>query len=283
MEVKLVLRGALAGGIGGLLAFIFARIFAEPQIQSAIDYESARDAAQEELDRAAGLAAPHEGHEIFSRTLQGNVGIGVGIIAYGIAMGILFAIVYAVCLGRTGRLRPRTLAMLVAGAGFIGLYMVPFAKYPANPPAVGHEETIGDRGALYLTMVGFSVALLIGAVILGTRLAGRFGNWNASLIAGGAYLVCVSVVMLILPSFGHLAYNKENFGDHATETPLPLTDASGAIVFPGFPADLLWDFRFYSVIAQLIMWVALGLVFAPLAERLLKPLERRDADVLIGA
>ncbi|MBN6547760.1 CbtA family protein, partial [Actinacidiphila bryophytorum] len=46
MEKKLILRGLLAGAAAGLLAFLFARVFAEPQIGKAIDYESGRDAAQ---------------------------------------------------------------------------------------------------------------------------------------------------------------------------------------------------------------------------------------------
>jgi hypothetical protein len=41
MEKKLVWRGLLAGAIGGLLAFAFGRVFAEPQIQRAVDYEQA--------------------------------------------------------------------------------------------------------------------------------------------------------------------------------------------------------------------------------------------------
>jgi hypothetical protein len=40
-------------------------------------------------------------------------------------------------------------------------------------------------------------------------------------------------------------------------------------VFPAFPADLLFDFRLYSVGAQLVLWATIGLVFAPMAERLL--------------
>ena len=43
MEKKLILRGVIAGAVGGLLAFLFARVFAESQIQAAIDYESGRD------------------------------------------------------------------------------------------------------------------------------------------------------------------------------------------------------------------------------------------------
>ena len=53
-----------------------------------------------------------------------------------------------------------------------------------------------------------------------------------------------------------------------TETPQPLTDPSGAIVYPGFDADVLYWFRLYSVIAQAILWGVIGIAFAPLAERL---------------
>lgn len=261
----------LAGGIAGLLAFVFARIFAEPKIQAAIDYESARDAAQDALAKAHGIAAAPPGPDIFSRTVQANAGIGVGIVGFGIAMGALFAVVYCVCLGRVGQLRLRSIAMLVAAGGFLGFYLVPFIKYPANPPSIGHEDTIRERGIVYLVMVGCSIIFLVGAVILGQRLRARFGNWNAALLAGGAFIVAIGVVMMVLPSLGELTYNRANYGPFGTETPQPLRDASGTIVFPGFPADVLFTFRLYSVGAQLILWTTLGLVFAPMAEREVKP------------
>ncbi|GIH14282.1 CbtA family protein [Rugosimonospora africana] len=270
MEKRLILRGVLAGAVGGVLAFVFARIFAEPVIQRAINYESGRDAAQAVLDKAAGMAMPADDPDIFSRTIQADVGVGVALIFFGAAMGALFAVVYCVCLGRTGRLRPKPLAMLVAAAGFLGMYLVPFIKYPANPPAIGHADTIRQRGFLYLLMVGCTVALLILTVWLGRRLRARFGNWNASLLAGGVFIVAVGIVMAALPPLGHLAANH-SYGNHLTETPQPLTDPSGRIVYPGFPADALFSFRLYSVAAQLLMWTAIGLVFGPLAARLLEP------------
>ncbi|HEY2671337.1 MAG TPA: CbtA family protein [Rugosimonospora sp.] len=270
MEKRLILRGVLAGAVGGVLAFVFARIFAEPQIQQAINYENGRDAAQAALDRAAGLPVEAADPDLFSRTIQADVGIGVALIFFGMAMGALFAVAYCVCLGRTGGLRPRPLAMLVAAAGFLGMYLVPFVKYPANPPAIGHADTIRQRGLLYLLMVGCSVALLILTVWLGRRLRPRFGNWNASLLAGAVFVVAIGVVMAILPPLGHLAANH-SYGSHLTETPQPLTDSDGRIVYPGFPADVLFGFRLYSVAAQLLMWTAIGLVFAPMAARLLEP------------
>jgi hypothetical protein len=56
---------------------------------------------------------------------------------------------------------------------------------------------------------------------------------------------------------------------------LPLTDADGVVQYPGFPADVLFYFRLYSVAGQLLLWAAIGLLFAPMADRLLNPAARR--------
>jgi uncharacterized membrane protein len=183
--------------------------------------------------------------------------------------------------GRTGNLRPRSLALLVAGGSFLALYLIPFLKYPAEPPAVGHPETIRERSGLYLLMVGASVVLLILAVWLGQRLKPRFGNWNATLLAGLACATALAVVMLVLPELGHLHANVEAYGRHSTETPTPLRNAQGQIVYPGFPADVLFRFRLYSVATQAILWTAMGLCFAPLAERLLVPRAVRAGDIAV--
>jgi hypothetical protein len=258
MEKRLILRGLLAGAAGGVLAFVFARILAEPLIQQAIDYQEGRA-------HAAGEA--HD-HEVFSRTIQENLGIGLALILFGIAMGALFAVAYAICVGRVGRVRARSLALLVAGAAFTAFFLVPFLKYPSNPPAVGNDATIGLRSSLYLVLTGASVVLLILATWLGRRLQPRFGTWNAVLLATGVYVVAIAVLFVLLPDLGDLDANKELH--QATETPPPLTDADGKILYPGFPADLLYKFRLYAVGAQLLLWAAIGLVFGPLAERLLE-------------
>ncbi len=264
MERNFIVRGLLVGAVGGLLAFVFARIFAEPQIQAAIDYESGRDAAQ------AALAGVKEAGDpaLFSRAVQGNVGIGVGMILYGVAMGGLYSVAYVLACGRVGNVRPRTLALLVALAGFLGFYLIPFLKYPANPPAIGNPDTIKARSGLFLLMVFVGIAVMVAAVWLGQRLQPRFGTWNASLLVGLAAAVVLGVVMLLLPSLGHLHADVQAYGRHATETPLPLRDKQGQIVYPGFPADTLFDFRLYSIGTQLILWSAIGLCFAPLADRL---------------
>lgn len=267
VQRSLILRGLLAGALGGVLAFVFARIFAEPQIQAAVDYETGRAAAEAALH--PGTATEHP--ELFSRTVQADLGYGVGVVLFGVAMGALFAVAYTVCLGRTGGLRVRTLALLLAGAGLLTIYLVPFLTYPASPPSIGDPDTIGPRSTLYLVMVVCSVAFLGGAVVLGRRLSARLGTWTATLIGGAAFVVAIGIVMALLPSSGQLAANLSAHPGPVTETPQPLTDPAGAIVYPGFPADVLYNFRLYSVLAQVILWTTIGLVFAPLAQRLLRP------------
>ena len=197
MESKLLLRGALVGALAGLLAFVFARIFAEPQIQAAIDYETGRDGVQAVLDKSAGLPAGTADPDIFSRTIQANLGAGTGMIFFGVAVGALFAVAYAVCLGRVGNLQPRALALLVAAGGFLAVYLVPFVKYPANPPAIGSPDTIKDRAGLYLLTVFCSVLFLVAVVWLGVLGPEQLGK-DLALVLGPTFAP-------LLGSFGKAA------------------------------------------------------------------------------
>ena len=253
MEKRLIARGLLAGAIGAVLALVFARLCAEPVIGRAIAFEDGRT----DLEDAHGV---HEhGAELFTRGVQANAGLGFGVLIYGVAMGALFAVLFCVVYGRTrGHAKnpgPRLLSVLLAAGAFVAVYLVPFVKYPPNPPAVGQSDTIGARTGWYLVMVLASVVLAIAAVWLARRVAARLGAWNARLLAAGAYLVAIAVVMVLLPT--------------VDETPEPLRDASGAIIYPGFPADVLYEFRVLSLGTQLVLWVTMGLVFAALAGRLL--------------
>jgi len=275
MVKALVPRGVGVGALAGLVAFVFARIFAEPLIQAAIDYEGSRDEARDAIARAAGQPVAPPEAEVFSRAVQANAGVGVGMILFGVGMGALFAVVYCLALGRTGRVGPRQLSLLVALGGFVTLYLVPFLKYPANPPAVGNPDTIGERSGLYLVMVVGSVLAALLALWVGRRLSGRLGTWNAALAGLLCFAVLVGLLMAVLPSLGQLRLNVEQYGSLPTETPRPLRDPSGAIVLPGFDADLLYQFRLYSVCAQALLWGVLGVAFAPLAERVLGSADRR--------
>jgi hypothetical protein len=268
MEKKFVLRGVGAGALAGLLAFVFARIFAEPVIAKAIDYEDARDQAQAVLDRAAGLAVEVAGSDPFSRTVQEDLGIAVALVVFGAALGALLAVVFTlVQRGSGSHIRPRTLALLLAAGAFVSVYLVPFLKYPANPPAVSADDTIEARGSLYLGLQVVSVIALVLCVQLGRRLARDRGSYQASLLAAAAYVVAMTVAFLV-------------FKD-VHETPGPLRDASGRIVLGGFDPDVLYDFRLYALGGQLILWGGIGLILGPWAEKALaqagRPVVRRES------
>ena len=255
MERQIIGRGLLAGALAGVLAFLFARIFVEPLIEQAVGYEDGVGTAHEAMEAASGQGGHHHGVELFSRAMQANVGMGFGVVAFSVAMGALFAVVFAVTYSRVGAPSARVLSVLVAGGMWLSLYVVPALKYPANPPGVSLEETIRQRTLLYLLMIVLSGAALLGAVYLGRRLVDRLGAWNATLAAAAGYVATMAIVMLILPA--------------VDETPGEMRDNAGTIVLGGFPADVLYQFRLYSLGVQAVMWATIGLVFAGLVSKLL--------------
>jgi hypothetical protein len=184
-------------------------------------------------------------------------------------------------------IRPRNLVWLLAAYGFFGVFLLPYVKYPANPPAIGHTFTITTRGHLYLVMVAASLILLAAAAFLARRLSRRFTMTTSVLISAVAFLVVYGVVIGLLPSLGDLpanvaASNQFGYARASTETPQPIvnilstpitihgtTYAPGQIVYPGFDPDVLWKFRWYSLLNQVLIWTVLALAFGALLERFL--------------
>jgi uncharacterized membrane protein YidH (DUF202 family) len=225
MVRSMLVRGLLAGLVGGVLAAAFALVVGEPQVGRAISIE-------DQQARAAGEAVMPA---LVSRPIQGSVGLLVGAVVYGLSLGGLFSLVFAAVYGRVVRASPARTAIGLAAAGFVVVFLVPFLKYPATPPAVGRPETIGLRTELYLLMLVSSLLAAAVSVRLGRWLAGRLEGWAAS-VGVGAYLAMVLVAGLALPS--------------VDEVPA------------AFPAVTLWNFRVASLGTQVVMWAAIGLIFA---------------------
>ncbi|SFO97756.1 Probable cobalt transporter subunit (CbtA) [Amycolatopsis arida] len=215
----LLVRGMLAGLVAGVLATLFAYVFGEPSVEAAIGLEEA--AAHE-----AGSHS-HGEEELVTRGVQRTIGLLAGVGGYALAIGGLFALAFAVLYGRIGTLRPRVTAALLAAAGYAVVVLVPFLKYPANPPAVGRAETIGDRTALYFGFVALSVLAAALAAYAGRRLADRLGGWSGGLLAAGGYVLVTAVAAALLPV--------------VDEVP------------PGFPGSTLWTFRIAALGTQLVL------------------------------
>jgi Probable cobalt transporter subunit (CbtA) len=245
----LLWRGMLVGVFAGIICFGFLRFAGEPPVDRAIAFEAQIEGAKAHADAHAnrdahthlgGEAPKEESHpELVSRAVQAGFGLFTGIAVYSAAFGGLFALAFALAYGRMGEFSPRATAALLAGAGFVAVYIVPILKYPPNPPSVGEAETIGVRTALYFSMIALSLAAMIGAGIVRARLQPRFGAWNACLIAGATYLVGMIVAGVALPVINEVPEQ--------------------------FPADVLWQFRLASIGAQLLLWTTLGLGFGAVA------------------
>jgi predicted cobalt transporter CbtA len=230
MRVLLV-RGMLSGLVAGLLALAFAYLFGEPSVGRAIAFESAAQAVTGETPEP----------ELVSRAVQSTVGLATAVLLYAIAFGGLFSLAFAIAYGRVGRLSAQATAAILALAGYLVVFVVPFLKYPASPPAVGNPATISQRTEWYLAMVAASMLLAVAATYLGQRLTPRLGSCNAALAACAAFIVAVAVVQLLLPA-----------GNEVPAT---------------FPATVLWDFRIAALGTQLVMWATIGLLFGALVAR----------------
>jgi predicted cobalt transporter CbtA len=230
MARTLLVRGMLVGVIAGLAALVFALVFGEPQVAEAIRLE--------EAGAAPGEAA---GPEPVSRAIQATIGLGIAVTVYGAAIGGVFGLAFGFVYRRFGRAGARPTALAVAVAGFVAVVLVPFLKYPGNPPGLEATLGMGERTSLYFLLLLIAVVAAIGAALSGHSLVPRWGAWNAVVAAVIGYAVVLGLICAILPnSPAHIE---------------------------GYPADLLWRFRISSLGMQAVLWAALGLVFGALTQR----------------
>ena len=229
MVASYLRRGLAAGLLAGLLAGLFAFFFGEPSVDGAIQFEE-----------AAATGHDH-GEEVFSRSTQ-KVGLFFATGLSGVFVGGLFGMAYTYFGGRLASGSEWNRSLSLAGAAFVGAFLIPFVKYPATPPAVGDAATIGSRTTTYFAMVALSLLVVLGAWYAARTLRerGGVGAPVRQLAVGLGAVLAVGVLFLVLP----------------------------AAPDPGeFPAGLLWDFRLSSLGTQLVLWTGLGVIFGLLCER----------------
>lgn len=216
---SLLRRGLLAGLLAGVVAGLFYLLAGEPVVQQALRYESA----------AGGPAV-----EVFSRGTQ-RLGLVTGVALYGTAMGGVFGFLYTLLESRLAGATAWERSLRLAAAAFASAWLVPFLKYPSNPPGVGDPSTGPYRTRLYLTMVAVSLAACVGAWLLSRALAARgLPRAPRQLVVGAAYLVVILAAYALLPEV-HLDTNV--------------------------PAAVLWDARKASAAGQALLWASLGVSF----------------------
>jgi hypothetical protein len=223
-----LLRGAVAGIAGSLASVAVLLLLGEPSIRRAIELEEA-------------AAVPGEVHEeLFSRTTQ-VVGGALGLVLFGLFAGLIFGVVYAASRHRLGAGAAWQRARRLGVLAFVAVYLVPFLKYPANPPAVGDPATIDQRTIAYASLLVLSVLAVVLAGAVHDRLRRRdVTEPLAQLAAVGLWLAVVALGYVALPA-----------------NPDRIT----------IPADLLWSFRLASTGGQAAFWAVTGTVFGLLGVR----------------
>lgn len=224
----LLIRGMLAGLVAGVLMWLFGLVFGEPQIRTAIAFEEA-------------MSAPSDEAPLVSRSMQETLGLLTGTIVYAVAIGGIFALVFAGVYGRVGHARARTTAAVLGLVAFVVIAFVPFMKYPSNPPAVSLDETIGFRTRVYFVMLLLSVVAAFAALRIGRDAVKRLGTWNGNLVAVAGYIALVGIAAALMPAVKEMPQ--------------------------GFSPDVLWHFRVATLGTHAVLYATLGLAFGALAER----------------
>jgi len=116
MVRSLLIRGMLAGLLAGGLGFFFARLIGEPPVEAAIAFESYVGSTAHHAG-AEHAGAEEEDGELVSRPLQSSAGLGTGTLLFGVALGGIFALVFAAAYGRIGPLSARGTAALLGAPG----------------------------------------------------------------------------------------------------------------------------------------------------------------------
>ena len=220
-------RGLAAGLLAGLLAGLFAFFVGEPLLDRAIAIEEAS-------------AGAHHEEEVFSRPTQ-KAGLFFAIGLFGATVGGVFGLAFAFFRGRLAADSDFKRSVYLTAALFAGAFLIPFLKYPANPPAVGNPETIGARTAAYFTLVALSLLIVLAAWLAARTLRERrIDTPRRRLVVGAGMALAVAALFFALPA-------APSAGD--------------------FPAGLLWGFRLSSFTTQVVFWAGLGVVFGLLCER----------------
>lgn len=242
---RLLIRGMLCGLLAGLLGAAVGALLGDGPAADAIDFEASSAAA-------AGAAAEPE---LVSRTVQRTAGLLTGTVVFGGAVGGVFALAYGFAQGRLGQFRVRGTAAVVGLALFSALFLIPWLKYPANPPAVGDPETIQRRTALYLAMLLVAAVAVLVAAVGASRLRRRRGTWTRT----GVLLPVVGALAIVVGAYAFL----------------PPAEQPPA----GFPTDVLQAFRIASVATHATIWATVTVLFSVLTERSLV-LQDPEAGVL---
>ena len=147
---------------------------------------------------------------------------------FGTSIGSLFGIVYALSKKSLPSKSNTGKTLILAGLMWFTLFVIPFLKYPANPPTVGDGETVVLRGILYLSFIAISGLIALGFY----QIFKRFKE-KKKILAFIGYGVLITIVFFIMP-----------------ENPDEMTA----------PIELINGFRAVAFLTSTVFWFTLALI-----------------------
>lgn len=214
-----LLSGCFAGTIHGLANLAIV----EPYLDRAIGIENQNLFASGEEEDSPQFWIQYDSYRYWQK--GGQVLAGA---ILGTSIGALFGIVFAYSRNALPGSNNVKKALVLAGIMWLTLYVIPFLKYPANPPTVGDPETVVLREILYIAFIAISGFGAIGFYQLYKRL-----QKNKKYLAYIGFAAFISIMFSIMPSN---------------------PDAVTA------PMDLVNGFRIMSFITVSIFWISVGVI-----------------------
>jgi predicted cobalt transporter CbtA len=218
----------LAGVISGLAYGAMNLLAVEPFIDQAIEIE-----IQNQIN---------EGEDVdMQEVAQYRLWQKGGQLVAGMILGVSFASFYALVYGYSRKSLPGSSdvrkSLFLASAVWLTIFMIPFLKYPGNPPVVGDPETIYYREAFYVAFIAISGLGALGFAFLYRKLS---SIRSRKLIVPALYAAYIAGCYFAMPS-----------------NPDAIT----------VPMELITNFRIVTVITATIFWVILGITFGTLWDK----------------
>ncbi len=224
--VIVLVSGFSAGTIHGLANFVTT----EPFLDEAIGIENQNLFASGEEKDTPVFWAEYNAYRVWQKGGQVLAG---GIL--GLSIGSLFGVVFAYSRHVLPGQNHVKKSLVLAGLMWFTIFIIPFLKYPANPPTVGDPDTVVLRAILYLSFIALSGFGAVGFYRVYKKLQDR-----KKIFAFIGFAVYISIVFVLMP---------------------PNPDEITA------PMELVNGFRVMSVTAVTVFWIANALILGLLWEK----------------
>jgi len=221
-----LVSGFVAGTIHGAVNLAIV----EPYLDKAIGIENQNLFASGEAEDTPQFWVEYNSYRDWQKSGQLLAG---GIL--GMSIGALFGIVFAYSRNSLPKGHTVKKTFVLAAIMWFTIFLIPFLKYPANPPTVGDADTVVLRQILYLLFIAISGFSAVGFFVLYKKLQNKKKGF-----AFIGYAVFITAVFFMMP---------------------PSPDEVIA------PMDLVNGFRTMSVVAVSTFWVAEAIILGALWQK----------------